>query len=69
LANSMGNLGGFLGPFLIGWIKQATGSFQNGLIVLSAGMLLAGCISLAIRPRHDPSLVRAAEFVNLKNPS
>lgn len=52
LVNSLGNIGGFLSPFLIGWIKQETGSFQNGFLVLACGMLIAGCISLAIRPRN-----------------
>src|SRR5882724_7598414 len=35
LINSIGNLAGFGGPFLIGWIKEATGSTSTGLLVLS----------------------------------
>ena len=29
--NSIGNLGGFVGRFMIGWIKDLTGSFIGGL--------------------------------------
>jgi len=28
LINSVGNVGGFMGPFLVGWIKDATGNFS-----------------------------------------
>ena len=31
LINSIGNLAGFGGPYLIGWVKEATGSTSTGL--------------------------------------
>ena len=34
--NSIGNLGGFAGPAMIGWVKDQTGSFVAGLLVISA---------------------------------
>lgn len=39
--NSVGNLGGFFGPSLIGWLKDATGSFASGLLGLSAILAVA----------------------------
>jgi nitrate/nitrite transporter NarK len=33
LINSIGNLGGFAGPYAIGWIKDATGETTLGLVV------------------------------------
>jgi ACS family tartrate transporter-like MFS transporter len=36
LISSVRNVGGFMGPFLVGWIKDATGSFENGLYALAA---------------------------------
>jgi len=36
LINSVGNLGGFVGPYMLGWTKQATGTFSSGLYVLGA---------------------------------
>jgi ACS family tartrate transporter-like MFS transporter len=59
LVNSMGNLGGFIAPFAIGWIKQETGSFTNALLVLAAGMATAGVIALIIRPVRKAPIVGA----------
>ena len=36
LINSIGNLGGYVGPFLVGWIRQSTGSFEMALYFLAA---------------------------------
>ncbi|MDP4021923.1 hypothetical protein Q8W71_04735 [Methylobacterium sp. NEAU 140] len=30
LINSIGNLGGFIGPYVVGWIRQETHSFEAG---------------------------------------
>lgn len=42
--NSVGNLGGFLGPTFTGWLKDQTGSFVVGLQCLSGFMLLSATI-------------------------
>jgi ACS family tartrate transporter-like MFS transporter len=43
LINSLGNLGGFAGPYVVGWAKQVTNSFSGGLYALAA-LTLAGAI-------------------------
>jgi ACS family tartrate transporter-like MFS transporter len=43
--NSVGNLGGFFGPTLVGWAKTYTGSFAAGLYVLAAFALLSAVVS------------------------
>ena len=48
LINSIGNLGGFLGPFGVGWIKDYTGSYQAGLVCLGLGVLIAAALAYAI---------------------
>jgi len=55
--NSIGNLSGFVGPYAMGWIKDATGSFTGGLLLIAALALAAMVIVLALG--HDPSLERA----------
>jgi MFS transporter, ACS family, tartrate transporter len=35
LINSFGNLGGFLGPYAIGWLSSGTGGFGPGLLLMS----------------------------------
>jgi len=42
LINSLGNVGGFVGPYLMGWLKQATAGYSAGLVAVAA-ILLAGC--------------------------
>ncbi len=44
--NSFGNLGGFTGPFLVGWVRDSTQSFSTSLTVL-AGVLFLSCIIAA----------------------
>jgi MFS transporter, ACS family, tartrate transporter len=49
--NSVGNLGGFVGPYVVGWIKDSTQSFEAGLYFLSACFVLAAIVTLlAMRP-------------------
>ena len=57
LINSVGNLGGFLGPYLIGWIRMRTGSFTLALIALAMFPLLGAAITLA--SRHSAARLRS----------
>jgi len=47
LINSMGQMAGFLSPYLVGWIKDASGSTDAALYVLAA-VIVAGSL-LALR--------------------
>jgi ACS family tartrate transporter-like MFS transporter len=55
LINSIGNLGGFIGPYLVGWLRDLTGSFNTALLCLSIGPLIAGLIVLAMPREVDDS--------------
>jgi D-galactonate transporter len=55
--NSIGNLAGFAGPFAMGWIKDHTGSYTGGLLLLAGLGVIAGGVVLSIR--HDDALERA----------
>ena len=55
--NSIGNLAGFAGPFAMGWIKDETGSYAGGLLLLAALGLMAIGVVLALG--HDHALERA----------
>jgi ACS family tartrate transporter-like MFS transporter len=44
--NSVGNLGGFFGPSLVGWAKNLTGSFAGGLYALAVCSLVSAVVSL-----------------------
>jgi D-galactonate transporter len=45
--SSLGILGGFVSPTLIGWIKQATGSIQMGLLALT-GLVIVGGLTISM---------------------
>lgn len=59
LINSVGNVGGFVGPYAIGYIRDATGSNYGGMLVLAALILLAGILALVVR--HDRRLEEVEE--------
>jgi ACS family tartrate transporter-like MFS transporter len=47
--NSFGNIGGFTGPFVIGYLSTATHSFIPGLAVVLVAMLLSGLVVFRLR--------------------
>ncbi|MGT2476384.1 MFS transporter [Paraburkholderia terrae] len=47
--NSLANLGGYVGPYGIGLIKDATGSLASGLYFLSATLLFAVVVTFVVR--------------------
>lgn len=47
LINSMGQMAGFLSPYLVGWVKDSTGSTDAALYVLAA--VIVGGSLLALR--------------------
>ena len=50
LINSVGNLGGFFGPYIVGVIKDRTHSNLAALLFLGAALLLMALCTLMIRP-------------------
>ncbi|MBU2704270.1 nitrate/nitrite transporter NarK, partial [Sporomusaceae bacterium BoRhaA] len=44
--NSIGNLGGFVGPYVLGWLKDHTGTYEAGLYFLAACALVSAAITL-----------------------
>jgi ACS family tartrate transporter-like MFS transporter len=53
LVNSVGNVGGFVGPYLMGWIRDATGGFAAGLLTLAGALALGAVIVLSIQLRPE----------------
>lgn len=49
LINSVGNLGGFVGPYAVGYVREVTGKFEGGLLFLAAIQIGAGCLALTHR--------------------
>jgi D-galactonate transporter len=52
LINSVGNVGGFVGPFIIGAIKETTHKFENGMLFLAITLLTAALLALSVKKEH-----------------
>ncbi len=52
--NSIGNVGGFVGPFLMGWIREATGGFTAGLLTLAGDRWCIGAV-IVLSIQCDPN--------------
>ncbi len=44
--NSLGNLGGLIGPNVVAWLRDATGTFESGLYALAGFALLSAVVTL-----------------------
>jgi len=64
--NSIGNLGGFVGPAMIGWIKDLTGSFQGGLFFVAALLLLSAVLTLVLARSQRVPAAAAADALPLR---
>ena len=51
LINSVGNLAGFVSPFLVGWLKDMTQSTNAGMYMLAASMVFGVLLTLSVPAR------------------
>ena len=51
--NSLGNLAGFVSPYLVGWLKDQTHSTTSGMLALALSLLIGGLLTLSLPRRSD----------------
>jgi MFS transporter, ACS family, tartrate transporter len=61
LINSVGNLGGFVGPMVIGYLVNRTHSFSAGLLYLVASLFMSGILMLLVGRRTTLADARAEQ--------
>jgi MFS family permease len=66
--NSVGAAGGFVGPFMVGWLKDATGSYDAGMLGMAVVLALAILLTLALAVAMNPQPRTAAAPAGV-NPS
>jgi ACS family tartrate transporter-like MFS transporter len=49
MINAIGNLGGAVGPTVMGWLRQSTGTYTGGLLVLVAALVLEAVLVMSLR--------------------
>jgi ACS family tartrate transporter-like MFS transporter len=64
LINSVGNLGGFVGPFALGWAEKHLHTFRPGILFLCISMTASATIIVLLGiGRHTPRPVKTPEPV------
>jgi ACS family tartrate transporter-like MFS transporter len=59
LINATGNLGGFVGPYIVGWVKNTTQSYTAGILALAVALAAAAGLILMMRILLARATVRA----------
>ena len=67
LINSIGNLGGFAGPYVVGYLSKTTNSFFGGVVYLSLSALVAAIFILALGNTKERNLSNKLELVAVTN--
>jgi len=55
--NSVAQVGGFAGPYLVGWLREASGGFGAPLVLLASSSLVVAAIATFLLPRDRPQAV------------
>ena len=58
--NSVGNIGGFAGPYLVGYLKDITGSYAGGLYFSAATLVLSAVAVLFLKWAQAKSAANSA---------
>ena len=64
LVNTIASLGGFLGPYILGALREATGDYAAGMITIALGLVLAALMVLALArtiPKATPGAAHAGK--------
>ncbi|KML11764.1 membrane protein [Bacillus safensis] len=61
--NSIGSLGGFVGPYAVGWLKDYTGKMQAGLIFLSIILIIAFILVLAMKFEQKRTVLKSQKEI------
>ena len=56
LINSIGALGGFFGPYVMGRVSDLTHNFRAALLVASVLLILAAIVASRLKPPHTPAV-------------
>jgi MFS transporter, ACS family, tartrate transporter len=59
--NSIGNLGGFVGPYAMGAISKTTGSFHGGLVFAGISLFISAMLLIALPKRTEQQAAGATE--------
>ncbi len=47
--NALSNIGSFFGPYMVGWVKNSTGNYALGIMLLGCGPLVSAVVAASLR--------------------
>jgi len=56
--NSLANLGGYFGPWILGLVRSANGGFASGLLAIAAVLVISGVAALRVSPSRTSAAPR-----------
>lgn len=59
--NSIGNLGGYFGPYIVGAVRSSGGGFRGGFLAIALTLVLAGTLALMAGQDHTPMQARSRD--------
>ena len=65
--NSIATLGGFVGPYAMGWLRDATGSFSAGLMAMAGLLVLATADVLVAEAVRDSRNKTKSEYTSARD--
>lgn len=67
VANSIGNLSGFFAPYIAGWLKDSTGTYESGMLLAGACMVAAAILVFFVRRRLRATAAHSSPSGNQAN--
>jgi sugar phosphate permease len=61
LINALGNLGGYFGPVVVGYLREKTGNYGYGLAALGVGFLLGALLTMLVSASRKPNMASVKE--------
>ena len=61
LINSIGNLGGYIGPVLVGYLRGRMDDYVGGMLVLAAALIIAGLLTLSCKRKNAKSALKKSD--------
>ena len=65
VANGVGNLGGFLGPVVFGWLRTTSGGFSSSMIIGGIALIVAGLMAMAAFRDGPPAQKVASKLISV----
>ncbi|WP_028391065.1 MFS transporter [Bacillus cihuensis] len=59
--NAVGNLGGFVGPYIVGYLISTTGNFFVGELFLIISLLISGSLAMLLKTRRNENANQMTE--------